>query len=124
MTRSDPVGSPSEAGTVYVSITGLRLRAVWHYPAFLRHALLSMAQAQRAPGNIRAEARRIDGVYHTLSVWTDRDAMRTYLASGAHLEAMRAFRRIATGKTCGFVTATPPDWSDVPHLYRELGKTT
>lgn len=107
---------------VFVSITGLRLRGVWHYPRFIRHAVRSMAQARAAPGNLSAEARFIDGVHHTLSVWTSHEAMRAYLTAGAHLEAMKVYRRIATGKVHGYVTAEPPDWPDARRLWREHGR--
>jgi quinol monooxygenase YgiN len=71
-----------------------------------------------APGNIKAEARTINGVHHTLSVWADEAAMRAYLRSGAHLQAIKTFRAIATGRTFGFVTETPPEWHEVHDLWR------
>jgi hypothetical protein len=57
------------------------------------------------------DARRIDAVHHTLSVWVDEAAMRRFLASGAHLGALRAFRSIATVRTLGFTAEAAPDWS-------------
>jgi hypothetical protein len=54
---------------VYVSTTGLQVR--------------------NAPGDISADARTLKGVHHTLSVWTDRQAMRACPTTGPHLEAMR-----------------------------------
>lgn len=106
-----------DAATVYVSITGLRIRGPLHLAAFWWHAIRSMTQAQRAPGNLRAEARAINGVQHTLTVWEDKAAMRRFLRAGAHAEAMRAFPRIASGGTFGFATATVPDWSEVHALW-------
>lgn len=102
---------------VYVSITGLKLKGPFAAARFWWHALRSMAQAQAAPGNISASARRIDGVNHTLSVWTDKAAMRRFLVSGAHGQAMRAFPSIATGSTFGFEAETVPDWSEVHQLW-------
>ena len=87
---------------VYVSITGLRVRRVRHIPLFWWHATRSMAQARKAPGNISAQARRILGVHHTLSVWTDRNALTRMLKArryyrlvdvAPHLDAMRVFQR-------------------------------
>ena len=95
---------------VYVSITGLRLRGRRHLVRFWWHAVRSMAQARRAPGNLRAETRTIQGIHHTLSVWTDERAMRTFLISGAHRDAMKVFHAIATGRTLAFTTDQPPDW--------------
>lgn len=106
---------------VHVSITGLRLRRPWPAPAFGVHAIRAMAQARAAPGAIAASARTIDGVHHTLSVWTGRAAMRAHLTTGAHLAAMRRFPGIATGETVGFAAREIPDWSDVPAIRRERG---
>lgn len=95
---------------VYVSITGLRLKNRGYMLRFWWHAIRSMVQARKAPGNLSAETRTIDGVHHTLSVWVDEQAMRTFLVSGAHLGAMKAFSAIATGRTLGFTADRQPDW--------------
>ena len=108
---------------VYVSITGLQLKSVRHAPAFWWHAIRSMAQAQAAPGNISATARRIDGVHHTLTVWDSEAAMRTYLTNGPHLAAMRAFRGMATGKTLGFLAEVAPDWDKAHALWLKSSRT-
>ena len=102
---------------VYISITGLRVRRFWHVPTFWRHAVASMAQAQRAEGCLGASAKAINGVHHTRSIWRSREDMRAYLRQGAHLEAMKVFSRIATGKTLGFVTTDVPNWDEVHRLW-------
>ncbi|WP_246831285.1 DUF3291 domain-containing protein [Pseudotabrizicola formosa] len=81
-----------------------------------------MVQVRKAPGNISADARTINGVHHTLSVWTDKDAMRAYLTADAHLEAMRLFPRIATGKVVGYPAQHAPDWSEVHAIWLERGR--
>lgn len=108
---------------VYVSITGLELRRIWHAPLFWRYAIPAMNQAQNATGCLSAEARTINGVHHTRSVWEAKQAMRAYLGAGAHLKAMKAFGTIATGKTFGFETDVVPSWDDVHHLWLENGRS-
>jgi hypothetical protein len=81
-----------------------------------------MAQAKSAPGNISTDARNIDGVQHTLTIWTDEAAMRAYLVRGAHMQAMRAFHSIATGKTIGFTSETIPTWADARAFWEERGR--
>lgn len=108
--------------SVYVSITGLRVRHFWQVPVFWRYAIASIRQAQSADGCLDAQARTIRGVHHTRSVWRDRSAMQDYLRSGAHLKAMQIFKRIATGKVYGFETADTPDWSEVRRLWDQLGR--
>ncbi len=75
----------------YVSITGLQLRSPFYAPAFWWHAVRSMRQAYAAPGLISAQARKIRGVHHTVTLWDNEAAMRAYLVTGAHLGAMKAF---------------------------------
>ncbi|WP_421363138.1 hypothetical protein [Agrobacterium rosae] len=81
-----------------------------------------MAQARGAEGNIAADARLINGVHHTRTVWTDEGAMRRYLIAGAHLKAMKAFGSIATGKTLGFYSESVPDWDNVHETWQTSGK--
>lgn len=110
--------------TVYVSITGLKVHNVWSVWRFWRHALPSMAQAKAAPGNISASARKINGIQHTLTVWESEAAMKRYIHSGAHREAIRAFGKIGTGKTFGFETDRVPEWSEVHDLWLTRGRDT
>jgi hypothetical protein len=107
---------------VYVSITGLTLRNPWHLPRFWWHAIRSMAQARAASGCLMAEARTVGAVHHTLSVWQDRVALRSFMTSGAHLAAMRDFRRIATGRTFGYDADRAPDWPEALDLWRCHGR--
>lgn len=107
---------------VYVSITGLMIRRPWHLPRFYLHASRSFRQVRRAPGLLRADVRRINGVHHTLTVWESRSAMLDFIHSGAHRRAIRAFRGMATGKTFGFETDNPPGWDQVHALWRDRGR--
>ena len=107
---------------MYISITGLKLNGPLSAPRFWWHALRSMAQARKAPGIISVDAKLIDGVHHTVTVWSDRAAMLRYLRSGAHLQAMRAFHGIATGAVTGFEAEAAPDWTDIPAIWQTRGR--
>jgi hypothetical protein len=107
---------------VYVSITGLKLKSLVNAPAFWWHAIRSMRQAQSAPGLISAEARLINGIHHTLTVWETEAAMRAYLITGAHLAAMKAFQGFATGRTVGFLSKSAPRWDEVHEIWERRGK--
>jgi quinol monooxygenase YgiN len=110
------------ADVFYVSITGLQLKKIWYAPKFWRHAAASMSQAKSADGCLSADARTINGVHHTLTVWTSRKAMLAYLSEGAHLKAMKAFKSFATGSVYGFETATVPEWPTVHALWLDKGR--
>lgn len=113
----------SETAQVYVSITGLRLKpGLMARLRFWPLAIASMIQAKRAGGNLYAGAREINGVQHTLTVWRSDEDMRRFIRSGAHARAMRAFRKIAEGKTFGYWTPTAPSWDEVPELWRDHGQ--
>ena len=82
----------------------------------------SLVKARGPSGIISADARCLWGVHHTVSVWTDRDAMRAYLTVGTHLADMRLFPMIATGKVFGYLADQAPDWSEVHAIWRERGR--
>ena len=108
--------------SVYVSITGLRIKAFWHLPTFWHYAVPAMIQAKAEEGCLQADARTINGVKHTRTAWVDEAAMRAFLYKGAHLDAIRAFRKIATGKTFGAEMQDIPDWPTVHQMWRDRGR--
>ena len=106
----------------YISITGLRIKSFIHAPRFWWHAIRSMMQAKTAAGIISAEARTINGVHHTVTVWQDKAAMRSYLTTGAHLQAMKSFRKVGSGKVLGFEADHAPDRDEVHELWKAKGR--
>jgi len=112
----------SELGSVYVSITGLRIRSNLHYPQFYRLAGAVMTQAKKSHGIIEVEARIINGIHHTLSIWESEYHMREFLLTGAHLQAMQVLKNIATGKTIGYFSNNPPKWAEVHDIWVRDGR--
>ncbi len=108
---------------LYVSVTGLKLKSIWHWPQFAWFAVRSMNQAKRVAGNISAQARSVNGIQHTLSVWQSQAHMRAYLKAGAHLEAMKNFHHMAGGSTYGYDAGTAPSWAEALELWRKHGIT-
>lgn len=108
--------------TYYISITGLRLKGPWHALKFWWHAMPSFAQAQKAEGNILTEARKIDGVHHTLTVWTSETAMKRFLYRGSHRKAIKTFPNIATGSTCGDLSSQIPSWDEAAAYWTAHGR--
>ena len=53
---------------MWISITGLDLKAWYYFPKFAMYTAPAMSQAKEAPGNISAEGNRINGTFHTLSM--------------------------------------------------------
>ena len=107
---------------VYVAITGLKLKRPWHIVRFYWHALPSFRQAKKARGNLRSEARTINGVRHTLTVWESEAVMCEFLYAGPHKKAMRAFASIASGKAIGFEADRAPSWDEAHDLWCRRGR--
>ena len=74
---------------VYISITGLELKAFWHNPTFAYYAVRSFSEAESAPGNISTAATKIGSIHHTLTVWETKADMIRFLRQGAHAESMK-----------------------------------
>ncbi len=106
---------------IYVSITGLSLKAPWHAPRFWWHATRCYRDAQRARGCLKADVCEIGGVQHTLTVWESRAAAMAYVRSPAHAKAMRVFPKIATGWAVGFEAETAPTWEDARRIWENSG---
>lgn len=114
MNQKVPASLPKQ---FYVSITGLRPISKVATIFFWLHAIPSKMQADRAEGILYSGVKRINGIQHTLTAWKSKEDMKAYVTSGAHLKAMRAFPKIATGKTFGYLTSSLPSWEEVHHLW-------
>lgn len=71
-----------------VSVTRLRLRSAFFWPAFILHALSSARQARAAKGCLSVSVRKSGGAYWTLTTWRDVDEMRAFMLNGSHRKAM------------------------------------
>jgi hypothetical protein len=105
----------------YVSITGLRLKSVWHYLTFAWHAVPCARAAESTPGNVWTSTKMVDGVQHTVTAWDSRASMMRFVYSPVHRQAMQVFPTIATGKTYGYWTDDLPSWDTALALWHEHG---
>jgi hypothetical protein len=112
----------NEGREFYVSITGLKPKGILGFIQFLRHAVPSKIQAESAPGILFVGVKKINGIQHTLTAWESEAHMKKYIYSGPHKLAIKVFRKIASGKTFGFVSKTLPSWDEVHKLWTEKGR--
>ena len=109
--------------SVYVSITGLKVKSVWKVLYFFSHAVRSKMQADSAPGALFVGVKKINGIHHTLTAWESKKHMQDYIYKGHHLKAIQIFKKIATGKTFGYEARELPSWDEVHRLWLEQGKS-
>lgn len=107
---------------MYISITGLKPKNFFSYMRFWRHAIPSFRQAQTSKGNLSLTAKRIHGFQCTVTAWESREVMLDFMRSGAHLEAMKQFHKIATGRTYGYESEQVPSPEEAFQLLMEKGK--
>lgn len=100
----------------FVSVTRLRIRSWRFLPVFFYHAVQTLSQAKKAPGNVSAivlnDANR---AFWTMSVWTDEQAMRAYMISGPHGKVMPKLMEWCDEAATAHWTQdspTAPSWTD------------
>ncbi len=107
--------------TFYVSITGLKPKNFLATFFFWMHAIPSKMQADTAPGLLFSGVKKINGIQHTLTAWETKEHMKKYIYSGSHLKAIKAFKKIAEGKTFGYESSRLPTWDEVHDLWKKNG---
>ena len=110
----------------FISLTRLRIRSWRFLPMFFYHAVQTLSQAKKAPGNVSAivlnDANR---VFWTMSVWTDEQAMRAYMISGAHGKVMPKLMEWCDEAATAHWTqesATAPSWPEAHQKLITLGR--
>lgn len=107
---------------MYISLTGLKPKNFISFFRFWRYAVPSFRQAQTAKGNLSLSAKRIKGYQCTVTSWESREVMLEFMRSGAHLEAIKQFHKIATGRTYGYESDQVPTAEEAFRLLMEKGK--
>lgn len=107
---------------IYVSMTGFRPNGIIRLPAFWWRTIKAFSQARRTPGNLVTTGKVVDGVYHTITAWSDLSGMRRFVSSGAHLKAMKRFRLLGTGRVFGYACQSLPDWNVVYQLWKQYSR--
>jgi hypothetical protein len=113
-----------KAMNYYVSVTGLKVKSLWYYPSFYKHAIPCVVQAKSSPGNVFTDTRMRNGIQHTLTVWKDKASMLLFLRSGGHAQAMKVTKQISDlseTKVYGYESDTMPTWEEALALWEEHG---
>jgi hypothetical protein len=110
----------------FIAATRLRIRSWRFWPEFIVRAAFSLRQAQRADGCLGARVLNDANLaFWTCTSWRDEAAMRAFMTSGAHSNAMPKLldwcdeASVAQWSQEG---AALPDWAEVYRRMREEGR--
>jgi heme-degrading monooxygenase HmoA len=110
----------------FVSITRLRVRSWRYLPGFLVQAFRAARQAKTAPGNLSVNLLRDAGfAFWTCTLWTNEDAMRGFMLSGAHRRVMpRLVEWCDEAAVVHWTQASsePPAWAEAHRRLQQDGR--
>ncbi|MCI5072394.1 hypothetical protein MRY82_05565 [bacterium] len=107
---------------MYISITGLKPKNFIARLKFYRYAIPCFNQARNASGNVYCQTKNVNGYAHTLTAWESKEDMQRFLYSGVHMQAIKQFNNIATGKTHGYESETIPSWQEAIKIWQDKAK--
>ena len=106
-----------------MTVTSIRLRSVWLFFKLSLFGMRIMKQTRREKGFVRMKNTGFGYMHYTLSVWESEEDMKRFARTGAHLEAMKQSRSIASEiRTHTFQSDQLPDWKEVKRMLKEKGK--
>lgn len=106
-----------------ITVTSIKLRSVWHYFKLTMLAFKIVKQLKSEKGFINMKNTGFGYDHYTLSVWKSTDDLKRFSRSGAHAEAMKHTKNIATEvRTYTYSSDHVPDWKEVKKLLTENSK--
>jgi heme-degrading monooxygenase HmoA len=106
-----------------ITITSLKLRHWWGFFKLSLWGLKIVRQTKTQKGFVEMKNTGFGYLHFTLSVWESEADAKNFARSGAHLEAMRESRKLATEiRIYTFQGEKIPDWKEAKRLLRERGK--
>ena len=102
--------------------TELHVRNFWRFFPFIRHAIKSNKQARQAPGCMHVWVGNGGWrIGYTLTAWQDQDAMLQYRNTGAHKEAMKKTKQLASRiRSMIWEADAVPDWKAAKGRLKEV----
>ena len=106
-----------------VSITSIELKGPLKFFLLSMHARKILMQL-KATSYKAFKKRGIWTTHYTMTLWNSEEEMREFVRSGAHLEAMKASKKIAKEiRSFTYDADQLPDWKEAKRLL-ENGKVT
>jgi hypothetical protein len=106
-----------------ITITYIRLRNPWLFFKLSLFGYHILKQAKGSKGFIKMKNTGFWLDHYTLSAWGSADDMHQFARAGAHLDAMKQSKEIATQiATYSYPSENFPAWNEAKILVREKGK--
>lgn len=106
-----------------VTLTSIRLKSVWHFFKLSWFGLKISQQVKSQAGFIQLKNTGFGYLHFTCSAWQSEKAMKEFMRSGAHLEAMKNSASLAREiRTYTYQTDQLPSWQAAKVLLAEKGK--
>lgn len=108
----------------YVSLTLIHVKSFLAFPRFTKHAYRSNQDALRTEGCLGVQTKAFSLFDHsTMSLWDERKSMLQFLRGPVHLDAIKVFDKIGTGRIYGYEADQLPNWDEAETLLREEGRS-
>ena|SRR5688572_11859354 len=109
-----------------ISVTRLRLRSRWLFPAFVLHAVRSSRQAKKSPGHLGMKlSNEAMKIFWTCTAWADEASLKAFVIGQPHLEAMKKLPGWCDeGAMVHWIQddATLPDWKEAHRRLQSGGR--
>eukprot|EP00579_Thalassiosira_antarctica_P003167 CAMPEP_0201904362 /NCGR_PEP_ID=MMETSP0902-20130614/55958_1 /ASSEMBLY_ACC=CAM_ASM_000551 /TAXON_ID=420261 /ORGANISM="Thalassiosira antarctica, Strain CCMP982" /LENGTH=143 /DNA_ID=CAMNT_0048438447 /DNA_START=88 /DNA_END=519 /DNA_ORIENTATION=+ len=110
-------------GTYYVSVTGLLTKSWFSMPKFFYLSNRAYNEALKTKGNISSSMFSTGGIYHTITVWESKDAMRDFFSGEDHINAMKSLKDVSSYvKVHGYFTDELPTATCAINEWKEEGR--
>ncbi|MBE2217104.1 MAG: DUF4188 domain-containing protein [Ignavibacteria bacterium] len=107
-----------------VVVTSIKLKSVWQFFKLTYLAMHIVKQTKKEKGFLGMKNRGFGKLHFTLSVWESTEDMERFVHSGAHLEAMKHTKELASElKFYHYDAAVMPGWDEAKRLLAEKGRS-
>ena len=106
-----------------VVVTSIKLKSVWQYFKLTYLAMHIVRQTKTEKGFLGMKSRGFGKLHFTLSAWETAEDMERFVRSGAHQEAMKHTKELASElRFYNYDAAEMPGWEEAKKLLAEKGR--
>ena len=106
-----------------VTVTSIKLRSVWLFFRLSAFGFKILKQLKTEKGFIKMKNTGFGYDHYTISSWQSEDDLKRFSRSGAHSEAMKQSRKMATEiRTYTYKAESFPGWKEAKELLKNNAK--